>query len=219
MKVGKLNAALDDFTLADKLQPTGQTQAGLGYCYSALGHDRWAVGYYSFAIQRDFKTAVVFNNLGYSLMCAKDGADEEAAECFRKAIKANPRLQIAYYNQATLALKKAWRDRSRVSSQTLREGLEAITRAIELGPESGQIHLAAAHLWVLAAKIEPGWKELAFEQLGAAIDRGLPPANDVKIDQILRPLHGDRFNHLIERPAVKSAQTPLLRVLDPLQGN
>ena len=217
MKVGQLNAALDDFTSADKLQPTGQTQAGLGYCYSAMGNHLLAVSSYRSAINRGFKTAVVFNNLGYSLMCTQAG-DDEAAQYYQKAITADPRLQIAYYNQATLALKKACNQQVPISPEALREGVKAIAKAIELGPETGQIHLDAARLWVLAAKIEPRWEELALEHLGAAIDRGLPPAN-LKSDRILRPLHGDRFKQLTERPAVNPSQTSLARVLDPLQGN
>jgi serine/threonine protein kinase len=225
MKVDKLDAALIDFKLADKLQPTGQTQAGLAYCYSALENHLFAVGSYRSAITRDFKTAVVFNNLGYSLMRTRDG-DDEAAQCFQKATKADPRLQIAYYNWATLELTKAVSQRDQVMSEkqrararaALREGLAAIARAIELGPATAQIHLDAAHLWVLAAEIEPRWRELAFDQLDAAVDRALPPAN-LKINEILQPLHGARFKRLTERPAVKSAQTPLVRVLDPLQRN
>src|SRR5262249_44155192 len=184
MKLGKRNAARDDFTLADKLQPTGQTQAALAYSYSATGDNyTLAVSYYRSAINRDFKTAAVFNNLGYSLMCTQEG-DDEAAQYYQKAIKADPRLQIAYYNQATLALKKACNQPVPISQEALREGLEAMAKAIELGPVPAQFYLDAARLWVLAAKIEPRWKELALEQLGAAIDRGLPPAN-LNSDRIL----------------------------------
>jgi len=218
MKVGKLNAARDDLTLADKLQPTGQTQAALGYCYSALGHHSWAVGCYRKAIQRDFRTGGVLNNLGYSLKFTPGGAEEEAAQWFEEAIKADPRLQVAYHNRAIVELKKACEQPDRISSEALRKGLEAIARAIELGPATGEIHLDAARLWVLAEKIEPRWKERALAHLDAAIDRGLPPAN-LKNDRILRPLHGAEFKRLTERSAVKSSQTPLVRVLDPLQGN
>jgi serine/threonine protein kinase len=220
MKVGKLNAALDDFKLADKLQPTGQTQAALGYCYSVMDNHHWAVGCYRIAIDRDFKTAVVFNNLGYSLMFTPD-ADHEAAQFLWKATKADPRLQTAYYNLATLQLKKALRDRDGISSEALsealKEGRAAIAKAIELGPATAQLHRDAAQLWVLAAEFELQWKERALEHLDAAIALGLPPAN-LKKDIILRPLEGDEFNRLTERPAVNSLQTPFVRVLDPLEN-
>jgi serine/threonine protein kinase/Flp pilus assembly protein TadD len=217
MKAGKLNAAEDDFKLADKLQPTGQTQAALGHCYSLTGNHKSAVGCYQFAIQRDFKTAVVFNNLGFSLMCT--GAHAEAAQLFRKAIQVDPRLQTAYYNLATLELKKAWGDDRpprRSPPEGLKEGLEAMAKAIELGPPTAQLHVDAAKLWVLAARIEPRWKERALEHLDAAIDRGLPPAN-LK-NKILRPLEGDRFKRLTERPAVTPSATPPVWVLDPLEN-
>jgi serine/threonine protein kinase/Tfp pilus assembly protein PilF len=216
MRVNKLNAALDDFTLADKLQRTGQTQAALGYCYSSQGHHRWALDCYREAIRRDFKKAAVFNNLGYSLMV--DEADVEAAECFRQAIRADPLLQIPYYNLATLELKKAVNRPGAISPQRLKEGLDAIVKALELGPATAQLHHQAAHLCVVAEKIEPRWRELALEHLEAALDRGLPPA-DLKMHAILQPLHGDQFKRLTERPAVKSAQTLLARFLDPLEGN
>jgi tetratricopeptide (TPR) repeat protein len=221
MKIGKLNAALDDFTLADERKPTGQTQAGLAYCYHALGRYPLAISCYKNAVKRGFTTAVVLNNLGYSLMFT-EGADPEAAQCFRQAIKADPRLQIAYCNQVTLALKTVanGRDRRRPEGtleEVLREGLDASARAIELGPPTAQMHLEAARLYTLANKIEARWKEEALGHLDAAIDRGLPPSN-LEIDEILRPLDGGRFKRLTERPAVKSAETPLVRILDPLQG-
>jgi serine/threonine protein kinase/Tfp pilus assembly protein PilF len=222
MKVGMLTNALDDFKLADQLQPTGRTQAALGYCYNVLA-DRYnaqenrerAIRCYQTAIQRDFKTAVVFNNLGSSLM--RQRHDVEASECFREAIKADPRLQIAHFNLAVLALKKAVNQRDRRPPETLKEGLEAIAKAIELGPATAEVHFDAARLLVLGAKIEPRWKERALQHLGAAIDRGLPPAN-LKIDPILLPLHGAGFTRLTERSAVGSAQASLARVLDPLKN-
>jgi serine/threonine protein kinase/Flp pilus assembly protein TadD len=215
MKVGKLNAAADDFKLADELRPTGQTQAALGYCYSEMAQHRLAIGRYRMAIARDFQTAVVFNNLGYSLM--RDGVDVEAAHFLRKAIQADPRLQPAYYNLAQLELKKAWNDRNRISPEGLREGLAAMAKAIELGPATAQLHLDAAHLWVLAAKLEPRWKELALGHLDAAIEQGLPPTS-LKKDKILRPLEGDQFKRLTERPAFNAPQTLPLRILDPLEN-
>jgi tetratricopeptide (TPR) repeat protein len=218
LKVGKRKAAEDDLLMADKLQPTGQTQAALGYCYNAMGNHDWAVGCYRIAIQRGFKTAVVFNNLGYSLKFTPDAGDE-SAQFLRKAIQADPHLQPAYYNLATLQLKKAWddHDRRRLSPEPLKEGLAAMDKAIELGPATAQLHLDAAYLWVLAARMEPRWKEQALKHLDAAIDRGLPPAN-LKKDKILRPLEGERFKQLTERPAVNASPPPLLRVLDPLDN-
>jgi serine/threonine protein kinase/Flp pilus assembly protein TadD len=216
LKAGRRKAAEDDLILADTLQPTGQTKAALGYCYSTVGSHYSAIGCYKFAIQRDFKTAVVFNNLGYSLMNTPNEEDE-AARFLRKAIQADPRFQTAYYNLAKVDLQRAWNDRERISPEALKEGLAAMTKAIELGPATAQLHLDAAHLWVLAAKIEPRWQELALDHLDAAIDRGLPPTN-LKKDKILRPLEGDRFKRLTERPAVNASQTPVLRVLDPLEN-
>ncbi len=219
VRVGKRNAARDDFTLADKLQPTGQTQAALAYSYSATGDNyTLAVGYYRAAIQRGFRTAVVYNNLGYSLLCMPDGGEEDAAGWFGKAIQADPRLQVAYYNLAKVALKKADHRLDGIPEDDLRKGLAAIARAIELGPETAQMHQDAAWLYVLAAKIEPRWKELALGHLVSAIDRGLPPVS-LKNDPVLRSLHGPEFDRLTERPAVNAPRTPSLRVLDPLEGN
>jgi hypothetical protein len=180
-----------------------------------MGRHPSAVGSYKIAIQRDFKTAVVFNNLGHSLMRMPEGTDVEAAECFRKAVKADPRLQIAYHNLATLVLKEASTNTDRISTARLKEGLDAIARAFELGPATaiGWIHRDAARLYVLAAAVEPRWDDLAFEHLNAAIERGVPPAS-LKDDRILRPLHGDaRFRRLLERPVVSAPPIYTLRLL------
>jgi tetratricopeptide (TPR) repeat protein len=218
MKVGKANAALDDFTLADKLEPTGQTQAALAYCYFKLVNYPSAVSCYKEAIQRGFKTAVVYNNLGWALMCMKKGTDAEAAQCFRKATQADPHLQIAYHNHATLEMRKAWKHLDPFGYDDLREGMAAMAKAIDLGPATAYMHLDAARLYALAKKIEPRWQELALDHLAAALDRGLPPSQ-LKDDGILIPLHGAQFNQLTEWPAVSPAATPSVRVLDPLEGS
>ncbi len=219
MKAGNLDAALVDFTTADRLQPTGRSRAALAYCCSVLKHaPAVVVGYYKSALQRGFQTAVVYNNLGQALTWMPDGSDAEAAQCFQKATLADPGLQAAYYNRATLALKQAGYHLDRISDDDVREGLAAITRAIELGPATAQAHLDAAELCVLAAKIEPRWKERAFDHLASALDLGLPPSR-LKIDIILRPLHGPEFTRLTERPAVNTTPVPPVRVLDPLEGS
>jgi serine/threonine protein kinase/Flp pilus assembly protein TadD len=214
LKVGKLNAAEQDLILADKLEPTGPTQAALGYCYNVMEKPQLAVGSYRIAIQRDFQTAVVFNNFAYSLMRAQDGYDE-AAQFLWKAIKTDPRLQAAYCNLAMLQVIKACYNRYQISPEGLKQDLAAIAKALELGPSSasGFIHRDAARMYVLAATVEPSWEDLAFEHLSKAIDRGVPPES-LKDDQILAPLQGDaRFHRLLERPAVNPAATYKLRLL------
>jgi serine/threonine protein kinase/Flp pilus assembly protein TadD len=215
LKIGELKAAEDDLILADKLDPTGQTQAALGYCYNAMQRHQAAASCYRIALSRNFKTAVIFNNLGYSLAFT-EGRDAEAAEFLRQAIKTDPGLQMAYYNLAGLQLKKAWNNRDLVSPEGLKEGVAAIARAIELGPAPAKMHVDAAHLWVLAEKIEPAWKEKALEHLSAAIDRGLTPTA-LRTDKFLLPLRGEQFRRLTERAAVQVPQTPIVRVLDPLE--
>jgi serine/threonine protein kinase/Tfp pilus assembly protein PilF len=216
LKLGKWKAAKDDLLQADQLQPTGRTQAALGYCYHVLEDADLAIGCYRIAIQRDFKTAVVFNNLGYILTKTKDGNDE-GAKILRLAIKADPRLQPAHYNLAISDLKKALSDPKGTWPEPRKEGLAEIAKAIELGPATAQHHLEAAHLWVLAAKIEPQWKARALDHLKVAVDLGLPPAS-LKMDPILRPLEGDRFQRLSERPAVNAAPMAPVRILDPLDN-
>jgi serine/threonine protein kinase len=216
LKVGKRKAAEDDFLLADQLEPAGRTQAALGYCYDVMEEYPRAVGCYKTAIARGFKTAVVFNNLGHGLAFTP-GADNEAAQFLRKAIEADPCLQVAHFNLARLLLKKATYNHNQLSPEDAREGLAAITRAIELGPAPALMRLDAAHLCVLAAKVEPRWKEMAFEHLSAAIDRGWSPPS-LKKDSMLRPLESDQFKRLTERPAVNASQQSLVRTLDPLEN-
>jgi serine/threonine protein kinase/Flp pilus assembly protein TadD len=213
LKAGKHNAAEDDFKLADKLRPTGQTQAALGYCYSVMGKDELAVFCYKGAIKRGFESAVAFNNLGFSLMC--QGTDEEAASYFQKAINTDPRLQIANYNRAALELKKACHNTDLMTEQRLKESRDAIDSALELGPATaiGFIHRDAARLYVLAAGVEPRWEDLAFEHLAKAIEGGVPPAS-LNDDPYLRPLQGDaRFQRLMEKPIVKVPVMYNLRLL------
>src|SRR5205823_3827700 len=128
-----------------------------------------AINYYHEALQADYRTARVYNNLGYSL--AIRARIPEARETLTKAIELDPGLQAAYYNRACLrfrcnipslqrlllmrslygqflsatfpviTLADAPGDEKRSLAILLRETLPDLNKALELGPESGELHL------------------------------------------------------------------------------
>jgi serine/threonine protein kinase len=216
-KNAEFEYALQDFLLVDKAAPSGQSKARLAYCYNQMDRYDLAIFRYQDAISNGFQTAIVFNNLGYSLMRQGRGAELEGAQNLRRAIREDPGLQIAYYNLAMLRLAEACNSlrRTPVSGQELREGVEAIMKAIELGANE-ELHRQAARLHVKADRVEPRWRELALDHVEKAIDLGLP-LEKVKRDPIFNPLRDDpRFRGLLERPA---AEPPvrIRRILDPLE--
>lgn len=72
-----------------------------GYALTQAGKDAEAISYYQKAIQalpNDAKTAVAYNNLGWSY--EKTGQLEDAIKAYKKALSLNPNLTLAKNNLA-----------------------------------------------------------------------------------------------------------------------
>jgi tetratricopeptide (TPR) repeat protein len=144
---------------------------------------RPAIHYYRAALQVGYQRARVYNNLGFSQ--AMRARLPEARETLTKAIDLDPGLQAAYYNRACLrfrciipslqrlllmwslygqflpatfpviTLADAPGDEKRSLAILLHETLPDLKKALELGPESGELHLRAAQAYALAAQLRP----------------------------------------------------------------
>jgi tetratricopeptide (TPR) repeat protein len=142
-----------------------------------------AATFFEKAIKKNFATSEIYANLAYCQMNTR-GLDRQALANFQKAIELDPKNQMAYFQRARLDAILVLGN-PKYNSMTP-EGLAALRMAFATGPATGLMHLEAAHHYVLAAKLEPRWKELALEHIQKAIQGGIP-AKQVKIDGILKP--------------------------------
>jgi serine/threonine protein kinase len=202
--------ALSDFARALTFMDDPKLHAEIAFCAAHLVHNDIAIFHSDQAIRAGFKTAAVYNNLGYAHLRLNQ---REAAEAsLGEAIRINPDLQTAYHNRARL-------DRSRISNPPgyvpLR-GIEDIRTAIRLGPDSTELYFDAAYLCASAAKADPKWVEPAIDYLDEAFKRGQNPKlvrNDVMF-QILKS--EDRFQRLLEQPASDTPASRSPRLIEPV---
>lgn len=220
-RLGRLESAIADFQTADELTEgkDGRTKAGFGYCLSLRGFDQQAVVTYCQAIDLNFETAEVLNNLGYSYTMwnppelKSDVCLDRADECLTKALKLNDGLQEAHYNRARVALLRAGLNPRLVP----RQGLVDIRKAIELGPVTASLLWDAGRLSWLAAQNDPRQAAQTLDYLNEAIDHGLNPKH-LEADFIFHNLKNDgRFQALIQRPHLQNRLQNSQKLVDPIQ--
>lgn len=215
LKMGKKQFALEDFSAADHVAPSGQTKAALAYCLTQQEPAKYKPAIFLFerAIENGFATPEVYQNLGYCLMQVR-GGDRKALAAFKKAIELNPSNQMAYYYRARMEVKLALVNPA--NNSLSREGLADLRKAFEVGRASGIMHLEAARHYALAASLEPRWKELALDHLTQAIQGGIK-TDQVKNDPILNPRleKEPRFVELLQMTP-GPAPVALMTLQDPL---
>ena len=107
LQQGRLDVALEEFSLASKIEPSyAAAYNGLGLVQAALGHDAVAELNFKKAVQLEPLNSEAHNNYG-SFLCARNRLDESIKE-FMAALK-NPLYAtpvMAYTNAAVCSLRK-----------------------------------------------------------------------------------------------------------------
>ncbi len=107
LQQGRLDVALEEFSLASKIEPSyAAAFNGLGLVHAALGQDAVAELNFKKAIQLEPLNSEAHNNYG-SFLCARNRLDDSIAE-FMAALK-NPLYAtpaMAYTNAAVCSLRK-----------------------------------------------------------------------------------------------------------------
>ena len=109
----------------------------------------------------------MLNDLGSSLI--KLGRFDDAEGYLRRAIGRDNCLQAAYHNLAVVFLNRAMK----TGETPPPEALAAAARAVEIGPESGELCRLMAALQMLAAKGDPALRRSAVEYVRKAIALGM----------------------------------------------
>jgi len=192
-KLGKFQNALEDFKLADKLQPSGHTKACIAYCFSRLEtpeYHKAAAGFYRSAWNLGYRTALIANNRGYSFLMSRRFSDLTAKNYFRDAMKLDPGFQAASYNFFKVELDMV--RGGNVQAKLTSDGLTALEKTFATGPADGHMHCDAARFFmILATDSNPRLIDRALYHVKQAISLGIRPAfsktgNDAAFAQVLR---------------------------------
>lgn len=139
LQQGRLDVALEEFSLASKIEPSyAAAYNGLGLVQAALGQDAVAELNFKKAVQLEPLNSEAHNNYG-SFLCARNRLDESISQ-FIAALK-NPLYAtpaMAYTNAAVCSLRK--------NDSMQAEGY--LLRALQLDPAAGvaAVQLAAIQL-------------------------------------------------------------------------
>jgi len=222
LRLGRYESALADFRAADELVSgsDGRIKACLGYCLNLLGHGELAIVSYNQAIDLDFSTEQVFNNLGYSYATWTDPKTkptdclDRAEACLTQALELNGQLQPAYYNRARVDLLRA-----SINPRWLpRQGIADAHKAIELGPVSASLYWDAARLSCVLANRQGRQDPETLELMDAAVENGLDPTNLQK-DIIFHDLAMDsRFMAILRKKPNPNLLKEAQKLADPIQN-
>ncbi|HYT93180.1 MAG TPA: tetratricopeptide repeat protein, partial [Gemmataceae bacterium] len=198
----------------------GKIKAALAYTSTTHlggGHEV-AIYYYDNAIKAEFKTAQVYNNLGWSL--AQRNLRTEAREFFTRAIQADPTLQVAYHNRLLLTVRQGADQGSDPQrwKATLHEGLADFDKAMQLGPVTADLYRNGARLCSLGVASDPTLAQRGLRYVARAIEHGILP-KDLREDRLLTMGlgHLPRFWDLVDGPPSGRAHVLCRFTVDPLE--
>jgi tetratricopeptide (TPR) repeat protein len=124
-------------------------------------------------LNRGFRTAEVYNNLGHLYLDRNQLVD--AQHNLNCALEINPELGVAHYNQAVLCYRQALDadPKSLDGNRSLEKGILHFRRAGQI--TSGSMAFVGATLCACAAAFDERWTEPALTYLAEAIDKGIKP--------------------------------------------
>jgi tetratricopeptide (TPR) repeat protein len=208
---GRPVQATKDFEEATKLRPEGAYFAYWGYVCARedeLSTDE-AVFHGDQAIQRDFATPEVYNNLGFALYSIKEFG--RAVVALDQAVQLDPELTCARYNRALVFLQQALRSGGKVDPQACVD----IDHVVREGTPSAYLYYNAAQILWLSGDHSTGARARILEYLRMAVELGFPLAT---IQSDFSPI-GDQISSLNILPA-KTELPPCTmddRLVDPLR--
>jgi tetratricopeptide (TPR) repeat protein len=212
-QLNRLPLAQVDYKAADELETDGRVKACVAYCMNRQVQNEAAILLYEEAIAAGFRTAEVFNNLGYSYLNVTGARLTEAKASLDRAVALDPLLRAAYHNRALADLARMRKD----PDYTPSAGLADIRLALQLGPETADLHYHAARLFGAAAERDNHYLEPALHYLAKAVEMGQDPRS-LADDAYFTSLRQDRrFQDLLASPARPSLARRAVRLLDPVK--
>lgn len=206
-----LNKAVIEYGKIARRVNDPRIDAARGYCYSRLGSHPIAIRLYNDALDAGFASAVVHNDLGFSLLRA--GQLQDAKTHVQQALDIDPNLQAAHHNLAWIRFQESFQGKA----DLLQDVLPELQQALELGPKSAALYRDLARVYAIAAKSDPQLAEDAMDALNQAVELGLTREKLGKDGFLANLKAHPRFASILKRASQQpSGREP--RLVDPLQS-
>ena len=209
-RLGEFPAAVHDYHSAYQQTHQALFAACEGYCSSRSKLHRQAIAAYQTAWQGNYDApALLYNNMGYGYRML--GELDDAEKCLRRAIEIDGRLQAAHCNMVKVFVDRAFRGQTVPAA-----AVTAASRAIEIGPCTGELYRDVASLYAIAAKRDPALVPTAVGYVKKAIERGIDPKTFAS-NSSFSALAGDRaFRDALLTSAAISNPPAVSQLLNPL---
>ena len=208
-KLNNFLAALEDFKKSFSLLPKAETNACMGYCMNKLRYYNVAIDIYQKTLSMGYKSAPVFNNLGFS--CFQVSRLEEANRYLDQALTMDNNLQAAHHTLMLVYLKQV------LNGYPLPEvAFDHAQKAIEIGPPSADLYLNTAILYAFAAKEKPDLRRAAIEYLEKAVESGVNPKKFLLNPTFSALQEEQQFKMLLTKPVGKESGVRSEYLVDPL---
>jgi len=173
-----------------------------------LGQHKNAVAFYRRSLEAGYNSPAVWNNLGFSWLRLRRFEDAEA--CLRRALQADDALQAAHHNLMVVFLQQAYAGKAIPP-----EAFVHARRALEIGPESGELLADLATLHALAAKQDAALAHAAIACVAKAVAHGADPQT-FKSDPAFAALKKDpAFQEALIARGALQGPAKAVYVLDP----
>ncbi len=178
VKLKDFPGAAHDVEQSLKTAPSPRRMAYLGYCWNMAKQHRLAIRCYESAIEEGLRSAVVYNNLGYSHL--RTNRRTSALVALSEAIELDDHFPPALHNRALTKLELARADVSKPAKPLtyLRSALADIEAAISLGHPTGELYVDAAEICAAGLTLSPSWTPPPNAYLKHAMECG---ANSAKL--------------------------------------
>jgi eukaryotic-like serine/threonine-protein kinase len=202
-----------------------QTWACVGYALQKAGNQHPAASeQYERALAAGYRTAAVYNNLGYAY--SKLRLPTKAEKCLTEALQIDGKLQAALFNRGSVYLAQAVRlprppagnpQAAAIAGDQREALLESarvdLVQALEYGPPSGELFRETARAFTYLTPYRPGLVQSAIRYVGHAVEN----SNDgafLRDQTIVAVLGGERdFQVLRQQPHPPKEESPAERIV------
>ena len=215
-------ARMDFLTVAEQVTD-GRVEAGRAYCLTCLGRQRKdpqayraAVAHYKVALECGFSPAAVHNNIGYCYLFLRRW--DLAEHSLQTAIQTDNQFLAAYYNLAIVNRNKAAREK-------ILPNPCYIESAIKLKPHTAELHLLAASIYALSARLTTKGLEGDTESYvrhvclhcKKSVACGIDPRKLNQVANVFPQIkHDPRFKVLQNTPPSQTKPFKPIEIVDPL---
>lgn len=204
----KFQLAFADYDAVDGLTPSPSIEACAGYCLNRLGQDQSATAFYRRSLEAGYGPPAVLNNLGYSWLRLRRLDDAEL--CLRRALQADDTFQAPHHNLLLVFLRRAFEGKAVPG-----EAFVHARRALETGPESGELCRDLAFLHALAVGQDAAHAKQAIVFVAKAVAHGMD-VETFRSDPAFSTLQNESaFQEALVLRAAVQGPAEANRVIDP----